>query len=324
MLIDRFNRKHTYLRISVTDRCNFRCVYCMPAAGIAWREREEILTFEEIERLARIFVRLGVDKIRLTGGEPTVRKNLEHLVERLAALQIKSLLMTTNGYVLPEKAALYRNAGVTGLNVSLDTLREDRFRQITRTTNFGRVMQGIDAALEAGFDSVKINMVVMKGVNEDELLDFVELAREKPVTVRFIEFMPFRDNGWHKGDLYPYRQMLEDIQAQHKIAPLPGEASAVGKDWMIEGFAGTIGFVTSMTDSFCGGCNRVRLTADGQIKSCLFSPAEQSLRDLMRAGVSDDELEKRIRLALWMKPKEHPPMEQLLASNDRSMIEIGG
>jgi GTP 3',8-cyclase len=325
MLRDSFGRRHNYLRISVTDRCNFRCVYCMPAHGLVWREREEILTFEEIERLARIFARRGVDKIRLTGGEPTARKGLEGLIERLARIEgVRSLLMTTNGSTLARRAQIYRDAGITGLNVSLDTLREDRFREITRRAGLGQVRDGIEAALAAGFDTVKVNVVVMKGVNDDELLDFVELARERPLNVRFIEFMPFRDNGWGRGGLVPYREMRARIEERHRMEPIQTGPSAVGKDWRVEGFVGTLGFVTSMTESFCGGCNRIRLTADGQIKNCLFSAEEQNLRDLMRAGADDAQIERRIEEALARKWKEHPPMDELLKLGNRSMIEIGG
>ena len=324
-LTDRFGRVHTYLRISVTDRCNFRCVYCMPPEGIAWRPREEILTFEEIVRVARVFVRLGVAKLRLTGGEPTVRHGIESLIAALAAIPgLRTLAMTTNGFRLRENARTYREAGLTGINVSLDSLQRDRFRQITRRDALSEVLAGLDAALAAGYEKVKLNTVVMAGVNDDELLDFVELARDRPLHVRFIEFMPFHDNGWSEGGVFPLARMREIIQKRHSLEPVPGEPNAVAREWRVPGFEGTIGFIASMTESFCSGCNRIRLTADGQVKSCLFSPAESNLRDLLRAGASDSEIEAHIRAALWLKPREHPPMEVLAALENRSMIEIGG
>ena len=324
-LTDRFGRVHSYLRVSVTDRCNFRCVYCMPPQGIEWRPREEILTFEEIARVARVFVRLGVDKVRLTGGEPTVRHGIESLISALAGIPgLRTLAMTTNGFRLREHARTYREAGLKGLNISLDSLRRDRFRQITRRDVLDDVLAGLDAALAAGYQKVKLNTVVMAGVNEDELLDFVELARYRPLHVRFIEFMPFHNNGWSEGGVFPLARMREIIGTRYSLEPVPARPDAVAREWRIPGFEGTIGFIASMTESFCSGCNRIRLTADGQVKSCLFSPAESNLRNVLRAGASDEELEARIRKALWLKPKEHPPMEVLAAQENRSMVEIGG
>ncbi len=324
-LFDRFGRRHNYLRISITDRCNFRCVYCMPAEGLVWKEREEILTFEEIERAARLFVRLGVDKIRLTGGEPTVRRGLEGLIERLASIDgVRSLLMTTNGLTLRDHAVPYRRAGLTGLNISLDSLKRDRFAEIARRDRLDDVLCGIERAIEAGFAPLKINVVVMAVINEDEILDFVEFVRHRPINVRFIEFMPFKGNGWKTAGVFPYARMRSEIEGRHPLIPIGNEPTSVAKDFGIEGFVGTVGFVTSMSDSFCSGCNRIRLTADGQIKSCLFSPAESDLREALRSGASDSGLEALVRQALERKPKEHPPMEELLQVDNRSMIQIGG
>lgn len=324
-LVDRFGRVHTYLRISVTDRCNFRCRYCMPSHGLVWKDRSDLLSDDEIVRVARLFIRLGVDKVRLTGGEPSVRPGIERIIGRITEdAGPGAVFMTTNGYRLARNAAALRAAGLHGLNISIDSLRRDRFQQITLRDGLHNVLAGIDAALDAGFPSVKINVVVMAGVNADEILDFVEFARHRPVNVRFIEFMPFKNNGWKAADVYPYARMLSDIRARHALERLDTERSAVGKDFGIAGFAGTIGFVTSMSDSFCSTCNRIRLTADGQLKSCLFGPAESNLRDRLRAGAPDDDLEQQIREALWRKQKEHPPMQDLLHVDNRSMIQIGG
>jgi molybdenum cofactor biosynthesis protein A len=324
-LVDRFGRRHTYLRISVTDRCNLRCRYCMPAEGLPWLERADVLSFEEIERLTRLFVSLGVTKLRLTGGEPTVRRELPRLIERLAGIPgVESLLMTTNGWTLARHAETYRNAGLTGLNVSIDSLKAEKYKEITRFEGLDRVMEGLDRAAEQGFEPLKVNVVLMAGVNEDELLDFIELARDRPINVRFIEFMPFPDNGWDVARVYPYAEMLARIRERYELIPLATEQAAVAKDFGVTGFQGTLGFVTSMTDSFCGDCNRLRLTADGQLKVCLFSNGERSLRDLLRSGASEEEIEGAIRGALASKWKEHPPMEQLFRLENRRMVQIGG
>lgn len=324
-LIDRFGRRHSYLRISLTDRCNFRCVYCMPPEGVPWRERDELLTYEEILRLTKLFVKMGVDKVRVTGGEPTVRKGHEGLIADIAAIEgVKSLLMTTNGFTLPKMAQTYRDNGLTGLNVSLDSLKPARFEAITRTKHFDSVWTGIDAALKAGFTPLKLNCVVMDGVNQDEILDFVELTRDRPLNVRFIEFMPFDSNGWNKGTLYPYRKMREDIEARYELDPIVTEPSAVAKDFRVPGYAGMVSFVTSMTEDFCGGCNRLRLTSEGALKPCLFSPIEVSLRDPMRAGASDDQLADVILSTVLRKPKGHASLDVLPLIENKPMVSIGG
>lgn len=324
-LTDRFGRFHNYLRISVTDRCNLRCIYCMPKEGLVWKEREDILTYEEIVRIARVFAGLGVDKIRLTGGEPTIRHDIEFLIEQLAAIAgIQSLLMTTNGTTLGQTAALYRERGLTGLNISLDTLQPDKFSKITRRDNFIDVLNGIDAALEAGYESIKLNVVLMAGINDDEVMDFVHFVQDKPLNVRFIEFMPFKNNGWQGGTLVPFTQIRSVIEASYALTPILTEASAVAKDFAIEGFQGTVSFITSMTESFCGTCNRIRLTADGNLKSCLFHHEEVPVRDHLRQGMDDRTLVNKIREALSLKPEAHAPMEVLANQDNRSMIQIGG
>lgn len=324
-LVDRFGRKHTYLRISVTDRCNFRCVYCMPPEGLLWREHAEILTYEEIERLTMLFAQMGVRKVRLTGGEPTVRKDIEVLMERLKKIEgCDTLLMTTNGFRLKNNARKYRAAGLDGLNISLDSLKRGRFKEITRQDSLEQVLAGIDAAIEEGFPSIKINFVAMAGVNEDELADFVEFTRTRPVEVRFIEFMPFHQNGWTAGGVLSFAEMKRRLGERYELIPVDAEPTAVAKEFRVEGHVGTLGFITSMTENFCSGCNRLRLTADGNMKNCLFSTTETDLRDQLRRGASDDELEATIRTCLDAKWKEHPPMERLVELHNRSMIQIGG
>jgi len=324
-LIDRFGREHTYLRISVTDRCNLRCLYCMPLEGINWRRKDEILTFEEILRIARVFVEMGIRKIRLTGGEPLVRRNLENLVKKLGALPgIETLAMTTNGVLLKDKVRMLKEYGLNALNISLDSLRVERFKEITKREDFENVFSGIKAAIETGFDALKLNVVVMAGLNDDEILDFVDFVKDKAMNVRFIEYMPFKDNQWDPAGVFPYAEMRRLIEERYELVPLAAEAGAVAKDFRIASFPGTVSFITSMTDSFCGTCNRLRLTADGHVKSCLFYPAEVSLRDELRSGIGDQALRKLIQSAVLQKPEAHPPMEELTGVDNRAMIEIGG
>lgn len=324
-LVDRFGRAHTYLRVSLTDRCNLRCTYCMPSVKMVWRDRSELLTFEEIERTVRIFAEMGVRKVRLTGGEPTVRRGLADLVKTLSDIPgIEELAMTTNGLRLVEMARPFRDAGLRTLNISIDSLRRERYHEIARMDQLERALAGLGAALSAGYREVKLNVVVMAGVNHDELLDFVALARDWPLNVRFIEFMPFDENGWSRTEMFPYARMRSAIEARHALLPLATEASAVAKDFAIEGFRGTVSFVTSMTDSFCAGCNRMRLTAEGKVKPCLFLPAELDVRDPMRAGCTDSDVEAIIRSALDKKWEAHPPMDELVRLKNRRMIDIGG
>jgi cyclic pyranopterin phosphate synthase len=325
ILTDRFGRRHSYLRISLTDRCNLRCTYCMPAEGIPVVPPARLMSAAEIVTFARLFVAQGVDKIRLTGGEPTLRRDLLPLVEELGRIEgLRTLAMTTNGLTLARDAGALGEAGLDSLTISLDTLRRDRFVDITRRDRLADVLAGIEAALAAGFAPLKLNAVMMQGVNEDELLEFVALTKDRPLHVRFIEYMPFHGTGWDKGDLLPYQVMKARIGEVYELTPLLTEASAVGRDFAIPGHAGAIGFVTSMTESFCGGCNRLRLTADGALKSCLFSNGETGLLEPLRAGAGAAELAALIRLALAGKPEKHPPMEDLLAMDNRAMVAIGG
>lgn len=324
-LVDRFGREHTYLRISVTDRCNLRCRYCMPPDGIAVKPKDEILTFEEIERLAAVFVGMGVRKIRLTGGEPLVRKDLSSLVARIAALRaVTTVALTTNGVLLAENANQLKEAGLSLLNVSLDSLSADRFAAITLRKDFDRVMAGIEAALCAGFDPVKINVVVIAGVNDDEILPFVDFASDKPMNVRFIEYMPFKDNHWVPEGVVSYQNMRNVIASKYTLEPLTKPLGDVAKDFGLRGHRGTVSFITSMTESFCRSCNRLRLTADGALKSCLFYAPELSLRDPLRRGATDQDLEELILLGLSQKPEAHLPAEELASGDNRPMIEIGG
>ncbi|HRI44778.1 MAG TPA: GTP 3',8-cyclase MoaA [Fimbriimonadaceae bacterium] len=323
-LVDRYGRVHRYLRVALTDRCNFRCRYCMPLEGVAWQAKAEILTLEELEVLVRLFARLGIDKVRLTGGEPTVRRGYEGLVKALAAIpEIRTLAMTTNGWTLAESAGTLRRHGLSLVNVSMDSLDPERFRAITVRGELDRVLTGIESALGAGLE-VKINCVVMRGVNEDEIIRFVEHFADCDVTVRFIEFMPFEGNRWDRADIYPYAAMRRDLEARFRLEPLETDPSAVGKDFRIEGCRCRVGFVTSMTEHFCDGCDRLRITSDGYLKTCLFGREEVSLRDLVRSGETAEVLEEAIRRALERKWKGHPDLATLPQLPNRSMIQIGG
>lgn len=324
-LIDGFGRHHNYLRISVTDRCNLRCVYCMPHDGMAWKDKSELLTYEEIVRVARVFVAMGIDKIRLTGGEPLVRSGLERLVRALANLPgLKTMAMTTNATLLSPKVNALKTSGLTALNISLDTFKRERFLEITRRDELNLVLEGIEAAIAAGFESLKLNMVVISGFNDDEVIDFADYAAERGVNARFIEYMPFKDNNWKAEKVVTFAELKKRIEEKYELVPMSSEPSAVAKDFSISGTSGSVSFITSMSDSFCNTCNRLRLTSDGSIKSCLFYPAEINLRDAIRAGASDQELEKMILYSLSMKPEAHPAAEEIATADNRAMIEIGG
>lgn len=296
----------------------------MPAEGVEWKDRAEILSLEEIERLVAIFVRLGVRKVRLTGGEPTVRRGFMELLFALheAHPSIK-LLLTTNGSSLRQIAEPLRDAGLSGINVSLDSLRRDRFAEITRRDSLPQVLEGIEAAIAAGIPT-KINVVVMPGMNDDELVDFIEFTRDRAVQVRFIEFMPFAGNLWKPERVFGYAEMRSVSDSHFALEPVTGQPSDVAKEFSIPGFRGTVGFVTSVTESFCEGCNRIRLTADGHVKTCLFLPQRTSLRDLMRAGASDSEIATVIRADLNTKWAGHPPMDNWKQLDQLSMVQIGG
>jgi GTP 3',8-cyclase len=324
-LVDPFGRIIRDLRISVTDRCNFRCTYCMPEEGMQWLPRSEVLTFEEIERLAGLMVRrYGVESIRLTGGEPTVRARLPLLVEKLAALGI-DVAMTTNGATLRLLAAELRASGLRRVNISLDTLDRQRFVAMTRRDELEHVLDGIDAALEAGFDPVKLNTVVQRGVNDDELVDLATFGRRRGVEVRFIEFMPLdASGGWADGSVVGQDEIVERIGAVYPLEQLPARGAAPADRWRYLDGLGTVGVIPSVTKPFCGDCDRVRLTADGQFRTCLFATDEFDLRRAMRAGETDDELAARIERAVGTKWAGHRINQIDFVRPKRSMSQIGG
>lgn len=327
MLTDPFGRFHTYLRISLTERCNLRCQYCMPEEGVVLSPKSHILTFEEIERLARLFVSQGVNKIRLTGGEPLIRQDVEEIVGRLGALKslgLQTLAMTTNGLLLPKKLPSLAKLGVNLLNISLDSLQPEKNHFITRRTGFAQTMQGIQLALDMGFNPVKVNCVVMKGFNEDELVDFVAWTAHQAIEVRFIEYMPFGGNAWKDAKFVPFEEMKTIIEAVYPLEKVQGHPNDTSKTYRVAGFKGQVGFITSMSEAFCDTCNRLRITADGHLKVCLHGEAEVSLRDAMRSGVTDTELASIIHAAVSRKKAAHAGMYQLVDLENRPMILIGG
>ncbi|KAI9016965.1 hypothetical protein BC832DRAFT_588254 [Gaertneriomyces semiglobifer] len=300
-LFDTFGRKHTYLRISLTEKCNLRCTYCMPEEGVALQPKDRMLTSAEIVRLATLFVNEGVTKIRLTGGEPTIRKDLIEIIAGLNALKpmgLRSIGMTTNGLALKRKLPMLKEAGLDKLNISLDTLDQFKFELMTRRRGFQNVMDGIHAACATGFDEVKLNSVVIKGLNDEEVVPFVQMTKDLPLYVRFIEYMPFDGNKWNEKKFVSYKQMLGKIREVYPdITKIRDDPNDTTKGYTVPGFAGKFGFITSMSDHFCGTCNRVRLMADGNLKVCLFGNTEVNLRDLVRSGTNDAELMEVISAA---------------------------
>ncbi len=292
-LVDAFGRRSGTLRISVTDRCNFRCAYCMPSEEMTWFPRDGILSFEEIERVARLLVPMGVTRLRLTGGEPTLRRDLPVLAGMLARIpSIGTLDLTTNGVALPRLAVPLREQGVRSVTISLDSLRPERFAELTRRDALDAVLRGLDAALAAGFARVKVNCVTMRGVNEDEAVAFATFARERGVAVRFIEFMPLDGGGgWEPAKVVPGAEMRAAIEAVFPLVPLATRPEAPARPFgFADGAPGEVGFINPVTEPFCSRCDRLRLTADGKIKNCLFDRGEVDVLQVLRGGGSDDDV----------------------------------
>ena len=315
------------LRISVTDRCNFRCQYCMPAEGLPWLERTEILRFEEIARLVTMFAAMGVADIRLTGGEPLVRRDFPTLAAMLAQVDgVEDLSITTNGFLLERDAARLVAAGIDRFNVSVDSLQRDRFYQLTRRDALDQVLRGIETL--ASFPEahpIKINAVAIRGFTEEELLPFAELARHSPYEVRFIEFMPLdADRAWTADQVLTGAETRAAIDAVYPLEPQPREPSATARVYRFADGQGKVGFINPVSEPFCADCNRIRLTADGRLRTCLFSLNETDLRGPLRAGADDAELEALIRAAVWRKELKHHVGEPGFIQPARSMSAIGG
>ena len=323
-LVDGFGRVHTDLRLSLTDRCNLRCTYCMPAEGLDWLPKPELLTDDELVRLVTVFASMGVRTVRLTGGEPLLRKGLPGLVQRLAALDL-SLSLTTNGLGLERSAQALRDAGLRRVNVSLDTLRPERFLELTRRDRFADVVKGLAAAKSAGLDPVKVNTVLMRGVNDDEAGDLLAWALDHGYALRFIEQMPLDpQHGWDRSTMLDADEILARLGERWTLTPVEVRGSAPAEQFLVDGGPATVGVVGSVSRPFCGACDRLRLTADGQVRNCLFARDESDLRAPLRAGASDDELAVRLQAAVWTKKKGHGIGEPGFVQPDRPMSAIGG
>ncbi|MBA2505140.1 MAG: GTP 3',8-cyclase MoaA [Thermoleophilaceae bacterium] len=326
-LIDGHDRRISDLRVSVTDRCNFRCQYCMPAEGLAWLDRGEILSFEEIERVVRLLAEMGIEDLRLTGGEPLVRRELPRLVAALTKVpELHEVSLTTNGYLLERDAAALAGAGLSRLNVSIDSLQRDRFYAMTRRDALPQVLRGLDAvAAYPHLRPVKVNAVALRDFSELEALPFAQFARETGFQVRFIEFMPLdADSAWTPDQVLTGEELRQIIHAVHPLEELPREPSATARVFRFADGEGEIGFVNPVSEPFCSDCNRLRLTAEGKLRTCLFSMHETDLRGPLRAGASDDELEQIVRDAVWRKELKHRVGEPGFRQPARTMSAIGG
>jgi cyclic pyranopterin phosphate synthase len=327
MLFDPYRRKINYLRISVTDRCNLRCRYCMPEEGIPLISHWDILTYEEILRIVRVFAAEGISKVRLTGGEPLVRKGIVGFISHLSEIEeIKDLSLTTNGVLLKEFAQDLKLAGLKRINISLDSLKKERFYQITRRDDYERVWEGVEEALRVGFSPIKINVVAIQGLNDDEIESFARLTLHLPLTVRYIEYMP-SGNGeeWKESDILTVPQIKSRLENLGKLIPIPPDQwDGPAKRFRIEGAIGEIGLIGAVSSHFCKECNRIRLTPDGKIRTCLFSDEEIDVRELLRKGGSDRDLKERLLVALRTKPERHHINTHQFKKCQRNMSAIGG
>ncbi|MDM7922458.1 MAG: GTP 3',8-cyclase MoaA [Pyrinomonadaceae bacterium] len=328
-LTDAYNRQIRDLRISLTDRCNFRCFYCLPHGEPAWAKKETLLSFEEIEFVADIFVSLGIEKIRLTGGEPLIRRDVPVLVEKLSRLKprLRDIALTTNGYDLSRHADALKAAGLDRVTISLDSLRAGRFAEITGSDSLDRVLNAIEAARESSFDPVKLNAVIVRGRNDDEIADFARFAREHALSVRFIEYMPLDSgHGWDRSLVVSGREIREAIEMEFplELASATRGSETAWKYRFADGAPGEIGIIAPVTEIFCGQCSRIRLTADGQIRTCLFSATEHDLRGIVRSGAGRREIVEFIEAAVLKKEPRHYINDPSFTQPERTMSFIGG
>ena len=328
-LVDSYGRRIKSLRISVTDKCNFRCTYCMPAEGLPWLKKAEILSYEEIVRIAHVAVGMGIEQIRLTGGEPLVRRDLPELVRQLHTIPgLRSLSLTTNGILLKHQARMLAEAGLTRINVSLDSLLREKFAQLTRRDQLDHVLEGL-AELERhpSIHPIKINAVAMRGYTEEEVLDFARLARNKAYVMRWIEFMPLdADQAWRKEDILTGKEIQQIIEATYgPLVPITtGDPSETARRYTFSDGIGEVGFINPVSEPFCAQCDRIRITADGQLRTCLFATEETDLRAVLRSDSDDEELARVMRQAVWHKELKHYIGDKRFKRASRSMSMIGG
>jgi cyclic pyranopterin phosphate synthase len=325
-LHDKFGRQITDLRISITDRCNFRCVYCRSADPENYRDHDEILSWLELDRLARVFLGLGIHKIRITGGEPLVRDGVEDYIARLYALGVEDLSMTTNGHSLADRCDRLIQAGLRRINISLDSLDPGKFEKITRTKSFAAVMRGIDAAQHSRLAPAKINAVLVRGTNDDEVEAFADFARQRGVIMRFIEFMPLdADRTWTRNLMVPAAEVYQRIHTRWPLQQIPHDRSETARKYRFaDGAPGEIGLIAPVTQPFCGHCSRIRLTADGKLRTCLFSKDDHDLRALLREGATDEDLVIYIRSVVMDKEEGHRINDPGFVPPSRTMVFIGG
>ncbi len=327
-LIDSFGRVHTNLRISVTDRCNLRCSYCMPAENVVFVDRKELLTFEEIERFVRVVTRFGVHKVRLTGGEPLVRRDLHRLVRALRRIPaIRDIGLTTNGLLLADQAEDLYRAGLRRVNISLDTLDPDRFRQLTRRDGFHKVVESIHVAKQVGFEPIKINAVAMRGLTEDDVVPLAEFARELDIEVRFIEFMPLdAENAWERERVLFAQEIYEKVCREVKpLVPRPDQdPRSPAREFEFADGRGRVAFIASVSQPFCRNCNRFRLTAEGKLRNCLFAQDETDIRAILRGGGTDDDIAEAVRRSVASKWEGHQINTARFIQPPRAMYQIGG
>lgn len=327
-LIDSYNRSIDYLRISITDRCNLRCTYCMPKDGIPLMNPENILRYEELIRIIKICASHGITRVRFTGGEPLVRKGVVDFIKNIAGIKgIEDLSLTTNGVLLKEYAMALKNAGLNRVNVSLDSLKKDRFQKITRADNLEDVLKGLEESERIGLSPVKINVVAIRGFNDDEIMDFALLTKEKPYHVRFIEYMPFDvEAGWQKEKCITAMEMKDVIEKFERLMPLEDIKKRTGpaRRYKFSNAVGEVGFISPVSDHFCGSCNRLRLTADGKLRTCLFSDDEIDVKKALREGASDKEIENLLFNAVRKKPERHYINDNIFKKCSRTMSLIGG
>jgi cyclic pyranopterin phosphate synthase len=324
-LIDKFGRQITDLRVSVTDRCNFRCVYCRSADPENHMPARDLLEWDEYERLVRLFVGMGIRKVRVTGGEPLVRPGIEDFIGRVKALGTEDVSMTTNGFLLAERCERLAAAGMDRINISLDSLDRTKFERVTRTRTFDQVMAGIDAAQASPMRPVKVNAVLVRGLNDDEVESFAEFARERDLIMRFIEFMPLdADRVWTRGLVVPAAEVYRRISARWPLVPIPHERSETARKYRFADGSGEIGLIASITEPFCGFCSRIRLTADGKLRTCLFSREDYDLKPFLRGGASDEELSDTIVSIVMNKEEGHRINQPDFVPPSRTMVSIGG